>query len=116
MWAMIEKLRIRAWFMGQPIVATDRRPLGSSRGCVAPAQQAQGLELAHAERSAREQVDGRAANERDAERKDLGADMPPERVVEAYGMDKLERLVALKDRWDPDNVFHLNANITPTGV
>ena len=43
---------------------------------------------------------------------DLGADTD-ERVGEAYGSTKLERLVALKRRWDPANVFHLNANIKP---
>lgn len=37
------------------------------------------------------------------------------RVSEAYGADKLARLVALKDRFDPDNVFRLNQNITPSG-
>jgi FAD/FMN-containing dehydrogenase len=31
----------------------------------------------------------------------------------AYGEARLERLTALKDRWDPANVFHLNANIPP---
>ena len=34
-------------------------------------------------------------------------------VRRAYGDAKLERLSALKRRWDPDNVFHLNQNITP---
>jgi hypothetical protein len=34
-------------------------------------------------------------------------------VRAAYG-DHLDRLVALKDRWDPTNVFRLNANIPPT--
>jgi hypothetical protein len=43
---------------------------------------------------------------------DLGADTD-ERVGHAYGSTKLARLVALKRRWDPTNVFHLNANIKP---
>ena len=43
---------------------------------------------------------------------DLGPDAV-ERVGEVYGSQKLERLAGLKARWDPDNVFHLNANITP---
>jgi FAD/FMN-containing dehydrogenase len=33
----------------------------------------------------------------------------------AYG-ERLARLTVLKDRWDPDNVFHHNANIPPSGV
>jgi FAD binding domain/Berberine and berberine like len=43
---------------------------------------------------------------------DLGPDAF-ERVEEVYGSQKLGRLAALKARWDPDNVFHLNANIAP---
>jgi len=35
-------------------------------------------------------------------------------VRRAYPAAKLDRLVALKDRYDPDNVFHLNHNIRPS--
>jgi FAD/FMN-containing dehydrogenase len=34
-------------------------------------------------------------------------------VQSAYG-DRLKRLTALKDRYDPTNLFRLNANIPPT--
>ena len=36
------------------------------------------------------------------------------RVQAGYAGDSWRRLVAAKDRWDPDNVFHLNANIPPS--
>ena len=36
-----------------------------------------------------------------------------ERVRQAYGAAKYERLVALKARLDPDNVFRMNQNIAP---
>jgi FAD/FMN-containing dehydrogenase len=38
-----------------------------------------------------------------------------ERVRDAYGQDKYERLVALKDAYDPTNLFRLNQNIAPSG-
>ena len=37
------------------------------------------------------------------------------RVREAYGDAKYARLVALKDRWDPTNLFKVNQNIPPSG-
>jgi FAD/FMN-containing dehydrogenase len=36
-------------------------------------------------------------------------------VRRAYSEDKRARLVAVKDAYDPENVFHLNHNIVPSG-
>ena len=34
-------------------------------------------------------------------------------VARAYRADQLARLAAVKDRYDPDNLFHLNLNVMP---
>jgi hypothetical protein len=39
---------------------------------------------------------------------------PEDRVRDAYSTVKYERLVALKNRYDSDNLFRLNQNIKPT--
>jgi hypothetical protein len=44
------------------------------------------------------------------------SDEGAEGVRRAYPPEKLSRLTALKDKYDPENVFHLNHNIRPSGV
>ena len=44
----------------------------------------------------------------------LGDAEGEERLRTAYGAETYDQLVEAKDRWDPDNVFHLNQNIPPT--
>jgi FAD/FMN-containing dehydrogenase len=45
----------------------------------------------------------------------VAVDEDRERLISAYGPDKYARLVALKDRYDPGNLFRLNQNIKPSG-
>ena len=41
---------------------------------------------------------------------------PAERIRRAYGGNGAARLIALKNRYDPDNVFRLNHNIPPSAA
>jgi FAD/FMN-containing dehydrogenase len=51
-------------------------------------------------------IEGRYANE--------NADAGPEATRVIYGDAKVARLARLKRVWDPDNVFRLNHNVTPS--
>jgi FAD/FMN-containing dehydrogenase len=44
----------------------------------------------------------------------IGAEETADRVRGAYGEETYARLVAVKDAWDPANLFRFNQNITPT--
>ena len=44
------------------------------------------------------------------------SDEGQEGIRRAYPPAKLARLTELKDRYDPDNVLHLNQNILPSGL
>jgi FAD/FMN-containing dehydrogenase len=44
----------------------------------------------------------------------LPGDASSDEVASAYGGERFQRLVALKDRYDPTNTFRFNSNITPT--
>jgi FAD/FMN-containing dehydrogenase len=44
----------------------------------------------------------------------FSADTGDERVQATYGAEKYARLVALKDKYDPQNLFRLNQNIKPS--
>ena len=42
-----------------------------------------------------------------------GPDEGVARLRASYGEENYERLVELKGKWDPDNLFRLNQNIAP---
>jgi FAD/FMN-containing dehydrogenase len=42
------------------------------------------------------------------------ADIGEDKVMAAYGRDKYDKLVQLKNKYDPENLFHLNQNIAPS--
>lgn len=44
----------------------------------------------------------------------ISEDEGPERVRAAYGDEMYDRLVALKDEYDPENLFSMNQNVKPT--
>jgi FAD binding domain/Berberine and berberine like len=44
------------------------------------------------------------------------SDEGDDRVRSTYGEERYSKLVALKDRYDPENLFHLNQNIKPSGA
>jgi hypothetical protein len=45
----------------------------------------------------------------------LTEDEGDDRTVEAYGQEKYQRLAALKQKYDPTNIFRVNRNIQPAG-
>ena len=62
---------------------------------------------------ARETVEALAPVSRAGAYTNFMGDAGDRRLRESYGEAKYERLVELKRRYDPDNLFALNQNIAP---
>ena len=63
---------------------------------------------------ARELADDLAPHATDGVYLNFTSDEGEERVRSTYGPERFDRLVALKDRYDPTNMFRLNQNIPPS--
>jgi hypothetical protein len=130
---MIEKLIHHGASRPGPMVQLLLEPMGGAIGRVAPEESAVGrrdVPWCYHALSLWMDPSEDAAAAHVGWAKDLAADLAPhtttgvylnftsdegeERVRSTYGPERYDRLVALKDRYDPTNLFHLNQNIPPS--